>query len=110
MTVNARDALRHLVASLEVHLDAVIERRSADDAVVDDAFDAVAAAFERYEDVLDSEFGEALPMILDAEDSIDDDIDDEDLLDDDEEIGDLDEHAVEDEDDLDDDLDDFDLN
>lgn len=96
MTALAREALRHLTAALEAHLDAVESRRGAADAAVDDAFEAVAIAFERYEEVLDIEFGEQLPIVLD-EDEIDDE-DDE-----------LDPHAVEDDDDMDDDLDDFDL-
>lgn len=119
MSANAREALRHLTAALEAHLEAVESRRSATDAAVDDAFDAVAETFERYEDVLDTEYGEALPLILDdeiadaldeaddsAEDDELDDDDDGDLDDDDEE---LDPHAVEDEDELDDDLEEFDL-
>mgnify|MGYP005811360947 CR=1 FL=1 len=119
MSANAREALRHLTAALEAHLEAVESRRSATDAAVDDAFDAVAETFERYEDVLDTEYGEALPLILDdeiadaldeaddgAEDDELDDDDDSDLDDEDEE---LDPHAVEDEDELDDDLEEFDL-
>lgn len=115
MSTNAREALRHLTAALEAHLEAVESRRSATDATVDDAFDAVAESFERYEDVLDSEYGEALPLILDEEiaEALDEPEDDdeeedeeEDDLDDDEE---LDPHAVEDEDVLDDDLEEFDL-
>jgi hypothetical protein len=115
MSANAREALRHLTAALEAHLEAVESRRSATDAAVDDAFDAVAETFERYEDVLDTEYGEALPLILDdeiadaldeAEDDDEPEDDDSDLDDDDEE---LDPHAVEDEDELDDDLEEFDL-
>jgi len=116
MSANAREALRHLTAALEAHLEAVESRRSATDAAVDDAFDAVAETFERYEDVLDTEYGEALPLILDdeiadaldeAEDDEPDEDADEDL--DDEEDEELDPHAVEDEDELDDDLEEFDL-
>ncbi len=108
MSAHAREALRHLNAALEAHLEAVESRRSATDAAVDDAFDAVAETFERYEEVLDSEYGESLPIMLDDEiadsldeidDSTDDDLDDTDL----------DPHALEDEDELDDDLDEFDL-
>jgi len=113
MSATSRDALTHLTAALEAHLDAVISRRSATDAAVDDAFDAVVEAFERYEDVLDAEYGEALPLILDDEvvGSLDDELDDDDLDDDEEDLDDeeLDAHAVEDDDDMDDDLDEFDL-
>lgn len=114
MSANAREALRHLNAALEAHLEAVESRRSATDAAVDDAFDAVAESFERYEDVLDSEYGEALPLMLDdevaeaLEGDIDDDDDLEDEIDDDDDT-DLDPHAVEDEDELDDDIEEFDL-
>lgn len=103
MTALAREALRHLIATLESHLDAVESRRGPDDAAVDDAFEAVATAFERYEDALDGEFGEQLPILLD-EDDPDDDLEDSDDLSEG-----LDPHAVEDEDDLDDDLDEFDF-
>jgi len=105
MSADAREALRHLTAALEAHLEAVESRRSATDAAVDDAFDAVAEAFERYEDVLDTEYGEALPLILDDEvaEALDDDEDDDEFDDD------LDAHAAEDEDELDDALEEFDL-
>ena len=73
-------------------------------------------SFERYEDVLDVEYAEALPLILDDEvaDALDeesDDDEDEDDLDDDDDSDDeeLDAHAVEDEDDMDDDIEAFDL-
>lgn len=112
MSANAREALRHLTAALEAHLESVESRRSATDAAVDDAFDAVAEAFERYEDVLDTEYGEALPLILDEEvaEALEDDEDDEEEDDDlDDEDESLDPHAAEDEDELDDDLEAFDL-
>jgi hypothetical protein len=104
MSTNAREALRQLTGALEAHLEAVIARRSATDAAVDDAFDAVAEAFERYEGELDSAFGESLPLVLDDFDDADDDD-----TDDDDEAEPLDGHAVEDEDDLDDDIEEFDL-
>ena len=120
MSTPAREALRHLTAALEAHLEAVESRRSAEDATVDDAFDAVAEAFERYEDELDSGFGEALPIVLDddpaeAFDDDDDDDDDDDSADDDSDDDegvvdeDLDGHVTEDEDELDDDIETFDL-
>jgi len=114
MSANAREALRHLTAALEAHLEAVESRRSATDATVDDAFDAVAESFERYEDVLDVEYAESLPLILDDEvadaldEDTDDDDEDEDELEDDDDDA-LDAHAVEDEDDMDDDIEAFDL-
>lgn len=107
MSTQPREALRHLTAALEAHLEAVASRRSADDATVDDAFDAVAEAFERYEDELDAAFGEALPIVLD--DDIAEAFDDlEDGADDDEDDHGADEHDVEQDDDTDDDGDDED--
>ena len=122
MSTQAREALRHLTAALEAHLEAVESRRSAEDATVDDAFDAVAEAFERYEDELDSGFGESLPIVLDddpAEAFDDGDDEDEDEEEDDDDADDsddavvidedLDGHATEDEDEMDDDIEAFDL-
>ncbi|WP_297083933.1 primosomal protein [uncultured Demequina sp.] len=104
MSTDAREALRRLVAALEEHLGAVTTRRGATDAAVDDAYEAVASAFEEYEAALDVEYAETLPVVLDedfddGEDSNGDDEDDEEL----------DAHAAEDEDDMDDDIEDFDL-
>lgn len=106
MSSNAREALRHLTAAFEAHLEAVASRRSPTDAAVDDAFDALAEAFEAYEDALDSAYGESLPLVLDEDESegYDDDADFED--DDDDEA---DAEADRSEDELDDDLEEFDL-
>jgi len=126
MSTNAREALRQLAGALEAHLEAVLARRSAEDAAVDDAFDAVAEAFERYEDALDSTFGESLPIVLDDDDDDgdgdgdDDDDDDGDGDDDDADEADddeaaailpeeIDEHAVKNDDEMDDDIEEFDL-
>lgn len=109
MSAYATEALRRLVAALEEHLEAVSMRRGEEDAAVDDAFEATAIAFERYEEMLDTEYGESLPFVLD--DSDDDEYDDDaDVVADDDEIEDaLDPHAVEDDDDMDDDIEEFDL-
>ncbi|MCB2413914.1 primosomal protein [Demequina sp. TTPB684] len=117
MSTNAREALRQLTGALEAHLEAVIARRSTEDAAVDDAFDAVAEAFERYEDALDSAFGESLPVVLDEfDDGEDEDAEagddgeaDDDDDDDDEDLEPIDGHAVENEDDMDDEIEEFDL-
>lgn len=115
MSTQAREALRHLTAALEAHLDAVASRRSAEDASVDDAFDAVAEAFERYEDELDAAFGEALPIVLDDEiaetfDELEDEQDDEDDDDDDEDdVVESDDDDIADDDDADDDTEDDDI-
>ena len=100
MSANAREALRLLTAALETHLDAVENRRSPEDAMVDDAYEALADAFERYEDALDVEYAEGLPMILNEDEEFDEGAAAEDSLD---------AHAAEDDDELDDDIEDFDL-
>jgi len=136
MSTQAREALLHLTAALEAHLEAVESRRSSEDASVDDAFDVVAEAFERYEDELEEGFGESLPIVLDdgAGEAFDDEEDDEDDDEEDDEDDDeddddededededesdaeelvvdenLDGHATEDEDELDDDIEAFNL-
>jgi len=76
MEADVREALRHLITAFENHLEAVASRRSPDDAAVDDAYEALAAAFEHYEEQLDLEFAEGLPLVLDdADDDEDDDAD-----------------------------------
>ncbi|WP_062292048.1 hypothetical protein [Demequina phytophila] len=106
MDSQAHEALRLLIAAYEEHLAAVLARRGDADVAVDDAYDSLADAFDRYEAVLDVEYGETLPMLLDdlemedAGDAEDEDPDEDDSLD---------PHAGEDEDALDDDLDDFQL-
>lgn len=103
---NAAEALRRLVATLDEHLEAVAARRGDADAAVDDAYEAIATAFERYEEALDDEYGESLPLVLDDSDGDEYDDTDEDA----EPDGDpLDPHAVEDDDDMDDDIEEFDL-
>ncbi|HZJ40326.1 MAG TPA: primosomal protein [Demequina sp.] len=139
MSTNAREALRQLTGALEAHLEAVLARRSSEDAAVDDAFDAVAESFERYEEALDSTFGESLPIVLDDDltesydddDDSDDDSDDDDDFDDSDDSDDgddgddqddeddddaadplpegIDAHAVKNDDELDDDIEEFDL-
>ena len=103
MSASAREALLLLTAALETHLDAIVNRRSPDDAMVDDAYEALAEAFERYEETLDVEFGEGLPMLLDEDEEFVEEpeapVIDEDL----------DPHANEDDDEMDDDIEEFDL-
>ncbi|HEX7589467.1 MAG TPA: primosomal protein [Demequinaceae bacterium] len=116
MEAEVREALRHLITAFENHLEAVASRRSPDDAAVDDAYEALAAAFERYEEKLDLEFAEGLPLVLDDVDDGDDDSDFEydegDDEDDDESDGVVVVDALGDdaeEDEIDDDLDEFNL-
>ena len=111
MSVDAREALRLLTDAFQVHLEAVANRRGPEDTAVDDAYDALAEAFERYEESLDDEFGESLPIVIDELE--DGDLEDDDDDDDDEvadaNIDDLDPHAEEDEDEMDDDIEAFSL-
>ncbi len=120
MEADVREALRHLITAFENHLEAVASRRSPDDAAVDDAYEALAAAFERYEEQLDLEFAEGLPLVLEDDDADDDfeydeadedadeagDADGDDLVED--ELAD-DDLADDDEDEDAEDLDEFDL-
>ncbi|WP_062316819.1 hypothetical protein [Demequina maris] len=109
MDSQAHEALRLLIAAYEEHLAAVLARRGDSDVAVDDAYDALADAFDRYEAVLDVEYGETLPMLLDDIELEEPDEGDESDGDEDEDDDGLDPHAEEDEDVLDDDLDDFQL-
>jgi hypothetical protein len=115
MESDVREALRHLTTAFELHLDAVVARRSPEDAAVDDAYEALALAFERYEDALDIEYAEGLPVVLAGEDDEDDDLDEadeDDEIDDDEDDDldtDMDAPDVESVDEIDDDLDEFNL-
>jgi len=110
MEAEVRESLRHLITAFENHLEAVTSRRSPDDAAVDDAYEALAAAFERYEEKLDLEYAEGLPLVLDDADDGDDDFEYEEGDEDDDES---DRPAVAgtlgDEDEVDDDLDEFNL-
>ncbi|MCM0638255.1 primosomal protein [Cellulomonas wangsupingiae] len=98
MTVDPRAALDRLVAALEAHYAAVLNKDGDDDPAVDDAYDVLADAFEVYDDALGTVHGEATPFYL-AEDDEDDEDDDDDLdeddLDDDED-GDIDADDLED--------------
>ena len=109
MTIDAREALRHLTTAFENHLEAVATRRSPADSAVDDAYDALAEAFERYEEALDLEFAEAIPLVVDDSDDDEADEDDDDVEFDGDDDASIDGHAVEDEDDIDDDIEEFNL-
>ncbi|WP_062529524.1 hypothetical protein [Demequina rhizosphaerae] len=109
MDSQAHEALRLLIAAYEEHLAAVLARRGDSDVAVDDAYDKLADAFDRYEAVLDVEYGETLPMLLDDVELEEPDAEDDDDEEEDEDDDGLDPHAEEDEDVLDDDLDDFQL-
>lgn len=119
MESDVREALRHLTTAFENHLEAVILRRGPIDAAVDDAYEALAEAFERYEDLLDIEFAEELPLVI--EDEAADELEEDELedvaLDEADEIEDPDIDEVDEgelhenlhEGEIDDDLEEFDL-
>ena len=82
MTVDPRVALQSLVAAFEEHLAAAAARRGEKDPAVEDAYLAIADAFEVYEEVLYDAYGEVTPLeIYDDEEEAD-----QDLLDEDEEL------------------------
>jgi uncharacterized iron-regulated protein len=60
-------ALRQLVAALERHLDACTTKRPGSDQEIQEAYDQVANAFEKYEDLLESTYGEYLPIVAEDE-------------------------------------------
>jgi cytochrome c1 len=103
MADDPRAALDQFIASLERHFAAASQRRSELDPAVVEAYDALAAAFERYDEALFTAYDEVTPFVLsEEEDEDDDEYDDED----DELDEDLED--LEDLDDLDDDLEDAD--
>lgn len=83
MSNDPRAALAVLTTALEEHLNAIVNRRGENDPAVDNAYVAIANAFERYEDVLFENFEEVTPLevYLDEEDDLEDfdedDLDDE---------------------------------
>jgi len=103
MSADSAEALRAFTTALEAHLAAISGRRGPEDAAVDDAYDALGEAFERYEEALDEEHGETLPFVVDDSDDEDFDTEDEDA---DEERADLDDDG---DNGLDDDIVEFDL-
>jgi cytochrome c1 len=96
MADDPRAALDQFIASLERHFAAASQRRSELDPAVVEAYDALAAAFERYDEALFTAYDEVTPFVLSEEEDEDDDEYEDDELDD--ELDDLD--------DLDDDLED----
>lgn len=60
-------ALRQLIAALERHLDTCTTKREGSDQEIQEAYDQVASAFEKYEDVLESVYGEYLPIVAEDE-------------------------------------------
>ena len=108
MTKDARAALGRLVAALEAHFTAAQQRRGEQDPHVEEAYRALADAFEEYDEALYDAFDEVSPFVLydDVEDEREDEDEDEDedgiVLVDDDEVDEVD-------DDEDDELDEDDL-
>ena len=105
MSVDPRAALAVFSAALERHLEACSSKHGDDDPAVITAADALAEAFEAYDDALFDTFGEVTPLqVYDG-----DDIDDfEDFEDGDDEFDEDDDDDDDDDDDGDDDQDDED--
>jgi hypothetical protein len=84
MTVDPRAALANLAASLERHLEASASRGGENDPTVVAAYQAVADAFDEYDDALMEAYGEVTPLEIysggeedeEDEDSEDDGLDD----------------------------------
>jgi len=85
MTVDPRAALATLTASLERHLEASASRRGENDPTVVAAYQAVAEAFDLYDDALLEAYGEVTPLEIysgeEDDDEEDEELDDE-VLDD----------------------------
>lgn len=96
MSNDPRAALAVLTNALEEHLNAIVNRRAEFDPAVDNAYVAVANAFERYEDALFEEFEEVTPLEVFLED------DEEDLDEFEEEFDDLEDIEFDDDDEDDD--------
>jgi hypothetical protein len=92
MNADPRAALANLAASLERHLEASASRRGENDPTVVAAYQAVADAFDLYDDALLEAYGEVTPLEIYSGDDEGDDEDDDD--DDVEEV--LDDHGDED--------------
>jgi hypothetical protein len=100
MKADPRAALAILTASLERHLEASASRRGENDPTVVAAYQAVAEAFDLYDDALLEAYGEVTPLEIysgddDGEDA-DDDGEDADDDGDEEPDEELDDHGDED--------------
>jgi hypothetical protein len=78
MTADPRAALAKLTASLERHLEASASRRGENDPTVVAAYQAVADAFDLYDDSLLEAYGEVTPLEIYSGDDDEDEEDDED--------------------------------
>ena len=112
MIADPRAALAQLVSALERHLEVAADRRDPDDAAVISAAEALAEAFDDYDEALFLATEVATPLAVYGdlddedvvyEDSDDDSDDDDDDVDDEEEDDDVDEEEDEEDDDEDED-------
>ena len=78
MKADPRAALAILTASLERHLEASASRRGENDPTVVAAYQAVADAFDLYDDALLEAYGEVTPLEIYSGEDGDEDDDDED--------------------------------
>ena len=93
MNADPRAALANLTAALERHLEASASRRGENDPTVVAAYQAVADAFDLYDDALLEAYGEVTPLEIYSGDDGDDDEDE----DEDEDVAEvLDDHGDED--------------
>jgi len=87
MNADPRAALATLTASLERHLEASASRRGENDPTVVAAYQAVAEAFDLYDDALLEAYGEVTPLEIysgdgDEDDEDEDEDEDDEVLDD----------------------------
>jgi hypothetical protein len=94
MNADPRAALANLTAALERHLEASASRRGENDPTVVAAYQAVADAFDLYDDALLESYGEVTPLEIYSGEDGDDDDEDDDEDEDGEEV--LDDHGDED--------------
>lgn len=100
MSADPRAALVTFVTALERHLEAASSRRGENDPAVVAAYQAVAEAFDAYEDALMDAFEEVTPLEIFTDDEFDDDdFDDDDDDDDDSDDDDDDDESDDDSDD-----------
>ena len=78
MNADPRAALANLTAAFERHLEASASRRGENDPTVVAAYQAVADAFDLYDDTLLEAYGEVTPLEIYRGDDDDDDEDDDD--------------------------------
>jgi len=87
MNADPRAALANLTAAFERHLEASASRRGENDPTVVAAYQAVADAFDLYDDALLEAYGEVTPLEIysgddDGDEDDDDDDDGDEVLDD----------------------------